>query len=76
MFITERHVILFPKTICESSAKVRARWVKRTCMRKIMRIRDKILKETGEDIFQVKVHRDGFEFAIFGDLNTMKAEKK
>jgi len=76
MFVTERRVIQFSKTASRSSAKVRARWARRSCMREVMRIRDRILRETGEDIFQVQMHPDGFEFALFGDLHTMRVEKE
>jgi hypothetical protein len=76
MIITVRRSIPFSKTASRSSAKVRARWVRRACMREVMRIRDKVLKETGEDIFQIQIFPDGFEFAVFGDLHTMKVEKE
>ena len=74
MEVEERIVYRMPKRIMEGSARHRMMWTRHQIMRGVMAIRDKILKETGEDIFSAFIMLDCVEVNIKGSLQTTRVE--
>lgn len=75
MEIDERIVIQMPRTVAvRANSRGKKLWAKRACMRAVWDARWRILKETGEDIFNVFVMTDCVEVTIRGELETIKTK--
>lgn len=76
MQVDERIVVQIPKTVNMKSRRQKIVWLRKLVARSIMAAREKILKETQEDIFNVFVMTDCVEITIKGDVETKHADKK
>jgi len=70
MQVDEVIVIKMPSSTKKGNSRKRTTWSKRACLRVLWQIRERILMETGEDIFNVFVMTDCVEARIKGDLMT------
>ena len=74
MNIDERIIIQLPESATRKSSRGLAAWRRRCVKNAVYAFRNRLLKETGEDIFQVFV-RDGYiEINIKGDIETLHVE--
>ncbi len=76
MLVDERIVVQVPKTVDKKSSRQKVVWMRKLVARSIMAAREKILKETQEDIFNVFVMTDCVEITIKGELETKHADRK
>ena len=72
MEVDEVIVIKMPSSTKKGNSRKKTTWSKRACLRALWQIRDRILAESGEDIFNVFVMTDCVEARIRGDLQTTK----
>lgn len=75
MKIDERIVIQMPPSMKKKNLRGRRYWTRRAAMRAAWAARNKILKETGRDIFNVFLMDDCAEITIKGDFDAMEAEE-
>lgn len=76
MNVDERIVVQIPKTVDKKSSRQKVVWLRKLVARAIMEAREKILKETQEDIFNVFVMTDCVEISIKGDVETKHADRR
>ena len=74
MWIDERIVKKMPRTIKESTKHRQVGWLKRAARMALWEIREKLLKEHGEDIFNVFVYEDRVEVGIRGEVDTLERD--
>lgn len=63
-----------PKSILNGSPRHKVMWTRSRIMSGAMQIRDKILRETGEDIFSAFIMPDCVEINLKGEYETTKRE--
>lgn len=68
MQIDERIVLQMPKSATKKSLRGRKSWLKRAAMRAAWEVRNKVLAETGKDVFNVSLMDDCAEVRIKGFL--------
>lgn len=73
MQIDERMVLHMPKSAMKKSPRGRKTWLRKAAMRAAWEVRNKVLAETGKDIFNVFLMDDCAEITIKGDLDAMDA---
>lgn len=77
MKLNERIVIPNPKTYYTfMSPRGRAAWKRRAVRNAVYELRNRILRETGEDIFQVFYMSDCIEVNVVCDIETLKKHEK
>ena len=76
MKIDERIVIPVPKSLIPKGRRAKTMWVKHTLMRFIYDTRNRIMNETGEDIFGVFAMTDCIEINFKGELETIPKQKQ
>jgi hypothetical protein len=70
MWIDERITKTMPGSIASASGHRRTAWLKRAARMAIWEIREKVMRETGEDIFNVIVTADRVEVTVRGEIDT------
>lgn len=76
MKIDERIVIPVPKSVLSQGVRAKNMWVRHKLMRFVFDIRNRIMKETGEDIFGVFAMTDCIEINFKGELETIPKQKQ
>lgn len=72
MQIDERVVRKMPRSVQNASGHRRTSWKKRQAMQAVWEIRERVLRETGEDIFNVFVYPDRVEVNVRGEMDTVE----
>ena len=70
MNIKERIVIKIPKSIQKATTTKRSTWIRRSVLRAIWEVRNKVILEEGEDIFGLYKMTDCVEVNLSGYLDT------
>lgn len=73
MQIDERIVLQMPRSATKKSPRGRKTWLRKAAMRAAWDARNKVLAETGKDIFNVSMSDDCVSVCIKGFLEAMDA---
>lgn len=76
MKLDERIIVQVPKSLIPKGRRAKTMWVKHTLMKAILDYRNRIMRETGEDIFGVFAMTDCLEINIRGELETIPKQKQ
>ena len=60
-----------PRTVAESNGHRKTAWLKRSARMAIWEIREKVMKERGEDIFNIIVTENSVEVTVQGEIDTI-----
>ena len=71
MWIDEHMMRTMPRTVAESNGHRKTAWLKRAARMAIWEIREKVMKERGEDIFNIIVTENSVEVTVQGEIDTM-----
>lgn len=74
MWIDEQIIKTMPGSIASASGHRRTAWLKRAARMAIWEIREKVMQERGEDIFNVIVTGNRVEVTVRGEIDGMERE--
>ena len=74
MWIDEHMRRTMPRTVAESNGHRKTAWLKRAARMAIWEIREKVMKERGEDIFNIIVTENSVDVTVRGEIDTMERD--
>ncbi len=74
MWIDEHTIRTMPRSVAESNGHRKTAWLKRAARMAVWQIREKVLAERGEDIFNIIVTGDRVEVTVRGEIDAMERE--